>query len=59
MKLSRKELAKIGIISGKDAEIFIAAMKEAELNPIPNEELIKLKDNYNQIMAKANLNNQL
>lgn len=55
MALTKKELASIGIISGKDAKRFIEHMEWAKTHKIPKEELDEMEKNYKAIMAKAKL----
>ena len=53
----KKRLASIGVISGKDAERFLANMEEAKLNKISDVERAEMEANYKSIMSKANFNN--
>lgn len=53
MALTKKELARVGVISGKDAERFIEHMEWAKTHKISKEERESMEQNYKSIMAKA------
>ena len=55
MKPTKKQLASIGVISGKDAERFIEHMEWANTHKISKEERDEMEKNYKSIMAKAKL----
>ena len=57
--LSGKWEEKLGILTGRDAEIFLKNMKEAETRKISPEERKRLEENYKKmksIIAKSKLN---
>ena len=55
MKPTKKELASIGVISGKDVERFMEHMEWAKTHKISKEECDEMERNYKAIMAKAKL----
>lgn len=55
MKPTKKELASIGVISGKDAKRFVEHMEWCKNNKISKEERETLQRNYDAIMKKSNL----
>ena len=55
MALTKKKLATIGIISGKDAERFIEHMEWVKTHKISQEERDSMEKNYKAIMSKSKL----
>jgi hypothetical protein len=55
-KMNAKHSALYGVISGKDSERFHKRMRYAENNPMPKEEVERIKAFAKRIIDKSNLN---
>lgn len=54
-KMKAKQSALYGVISGKDSERFHERMRYAENNPMPKEEIERMKTSAKRILDRSTL----